>query len=175
MKVCWGTEAEERDFDVTIIPRRVAIVSASLILLTILSSHAVAQDNVFTGYWATSNLTSIVEITVCDDALCAEIAWLWDVSVAGRKMLDENNPQKSKQNNSLIGRQLFSRFSKDGDGWQGRIYNPEDGRTYRASVTARSRNALRVKGCWGPFCITQTWRRLQSVSIPTVKDLELRR
>ena len=155
--------------------RRAGSVLTLLVLLAAASSQAVGQDDVFTGYWATSNLTSIVEITACDNALCAEIAWLWDVSVAGSKILDKKNPQKSKQKNSLVGRQLFSRFIKNGDGWRGRIYNPEDGRTYRASVTTRGKNALRVKGCWGPFCLTQTWRRLQSVSIPTENDLKLRR
>ena len=155
--------------------RRAGSVLTLLILLATAPSHAVGQDDVFTGYWATSNLTSVIEVTMCDNALCAEIAWLWDVSVAGRKMLDEKNPKKSSQKNSLVGRQLFSRFRKDSNGWKGRIYNPEDGRTYRASVTTRGKNALRVKGCWGPFCLTQTWRRLQSLSIPTENDLKLRR
>ena len=146
-----------------------------LVLLATASSHVGAQDDPFEGYWATSNLTSIIEVTRCEDSLCAEIVWLWDVSVAGRKMLDEKNPQTSKQKKTLIGLQLFSRFSKDGNTWRGRIYNPEDGRTYRASVTLRSKNILRVKGCWGPFCLTQHWRRLQSISIPTEHDLNVRR
>ena len=146
-----------------------------LLLLVTASGYTGAQGEPFEGYWATSNLTSIVEITSCEDALCAEIVWLWDVSVAGRKMLDEKNSQDSKKNNPLVGRQLFSRFSKEADAWKGRIYNPEDGRTYRATVTARNNNALRVKGCWGPFCLSQTWRRLQSISIPTESDLERRR
>ena len=175
MKCADRQKAGELDFNVIIFLRRAGMVLTLIVLLATASSHVVGQDDVFTGFWATSNLTSIVEITACDSALCAEIAWLWDVSVAGRQMLDKKNPQKSKQKNPLVGRQLFSRFNKDGDRWQGRIYNPEDGRTYRASVTARGRNALRVKGCWGPFCLTQTWRRLQTVSIPTEDDLESRR
>jgi len=146
-----------------------------LFLLLSSSSITVAQDEHFAGYWATSNLTSVVEVSQCDDSLCAEIAWLWDIAVAGRKMLDEKNPQSSKQKKSLLGLQLFSRFKKEDEIWKGRIYNPEDGRTYRASVTARSKNILRVKGCWGPFCLTQTWRRLRSVDVPTEAALKLRK
>ena len=154
---------------------RAASAIIVFLFLAIVSSQTLAQDDPFVGYWATSNLTSVVEVSRCDDKLCAEIAWLWDISVAGRKMLDEKNPQSSKQGKSLLGLQLFSRFRKEGDTWKGRIYNPEDGRTYRASVTSRSKNILRVKGCWGPFCLTQHWRRLQSIAVPTEKDLNLRR
>ena len=153
---------------------RAASVLFILVVLTLTSNHADAQDDSFSGYWATSNLTSIIEVTRCKDALCAEIAWLWDVSVAGRKMLDENNPQDSKQSRPMLGLQLFSRFEKKGSSWKGRIYNPEDGRTYRATVTTRGKNILRVKGCWGPFCLTQHWRRLQSISIPTEENLDSR-
>ena len=145
-----------------------------LVVQMLTLGHADAQDDPFSGYWATSNLTSIVEVTRCEDALCAEIAWLWDISVAGRTMLDEKNPRSSKQTMPMLGLQLFSQFKKDGDSWKGRIYNPEDGRTYRATVTKRGKNILRVKGCWGPFCLTQNWRRLQSISIPTVRNLSLR-
>jgi len=150
-------------------------VSVLLILLLNLSSKTAAQDEHFAGYWATSNLTSVVEVSQCGDTLCAEIAWLWDISVAGRRMLDEKNSQSSRQTESLLDLQLFSRFKKEGETWKGRIYNPEDGRTYRASITSRSKNILRVRGCWGPFCLTQTWRRLQSINIPTEKELKLRK
>ena len=143
----------------------------SCVLLALAPNLVSAQGNLFNGYWATSNLTSIIEITPCDGSLCGEIVWLWDVSVAGRNKVDEKNPQSSRQNRSLIGLPIFSRFSKDGDIWKGRIYNPEDGRTYRASVTLRNRNLLRVRGCWGPFCLNQSWRRLSSISIPTENDL----
>ena len=135
MKLVYSQKAGELDFNVRTFLRRAGLALTLFALLATASSRVVGQDDAFTGFWTTSNLTSIVEITACDSALCAEIVWLWDVSVAGRKMLDKKNPQESKQKNSLVGRQLFSRFNKDGDRWQGRIYNPEDGRTYRASVT----------------------------------------
>ena len=60
----------------------------------------------------------------------------------------------------------------DGERWRGRIYNPEDGRSYRATLTPRSANVLRLRGCWGPFCRNQTWRRLESIALPTAEDFD---
>jgi len=152
--------------------------SCSFLLLA-LSSLATAQtsDNpsVYNGFWVTPNFSSIVEVSDCNDSLCAEIAWLWRVSIAGRQLLDEKNPDSSKRNQSLIGMQLFRQFKPDGNAWRGRIYNPEDGRSYRASIKQISPDVLFLKGCWGPFCRSQRWRRLSSMSMPTETELESRR
>ncbi|MFK7859691.1 MAG: DUF2147 domain-containing protein [Granulosicoccus sp.] len=134
-----------------------------------------AKDYQFDGYWTTSKLTSIVEINRCEDSLCAEIAWMWDVAVGGREMMDIKNSAQAKQKMPLVGLQLFSKFRKDGDKWRGRIYNPEDGRTYRAVVSVHSTNILRLKGCWGPFCLTRYWHRLRSIPIPTESMLDSRK
>lgn len=147
----------------------------SVAILAMATGLASAEELEIEGYWATSNLTSVVEVQGCGDSLCAEIAWLWDVAVRGRKMLDDNNAASSKQKMPLVGLQLFSRFRREGDQWLGRIYNPEDGRTYKATVTLRSKNILRIKGCWGPFCLTRHWRRLGSIALPTESDLNTRK
>lgn len=151
------------------------ILAVSFVAPTSALASTQVQDDPFEGYWTTSKLTSVVEINRCDDSLCAEIAWMWDVAVAGRKMMDVNNSAQAKQKMPLVGLQLFSKFRKDGDEWQGRVYNPEDGRTYRATVAVHSRNILRLKGCWGPFCLTRYWHRLRSVPIPTESKLDLRK
>jgi len=142
---------------------------------TLAHANKQVHDTAFEGSWATSNLTSVVEVNRCKDSLCAEIAWLWDVAVEGRKMTDEKNASQAKQKMPLVGLQLFSKFNKDGADWRGRIYNPEDGRTYRATVTLYSKNILKLKGCWGPFCLTQYWRRLGSIRLPTEITLESRK
>lgn len=149
------------------------------ILMIVFSFAATAQDadsaRIYEGFWVTPNFSSVVEISNCDGSLCAEIAWLWSVSIAGRQLLDEKNPNSSKQRQPLVGLQLFKQFKPDGGFWRGRIYNPEDGRTYRASVKQIDKNSLHLKGCWGPFCRSQRWRRLSSVSMPTEAQLMRRK
>ncbi|MFK7890944.1 MAG: DUF2147 domain-containing protein [Granulosicoccus sp.] len=135
--------------------------------------QASAQDSTFEGYWTTSNMTSVVKTERCEESLCGKIVWLWDVAVKGKDMRDVENAAEARKNQPLVGLPLFSRFKKEGDAWRGRIYNPEDGRTYRATVSLRSTDILRLKGCWGPFCLTRYWRRLSSISLPTEDQLEL--
>jgi uncharacterized protein (DUF2147 family) len=52
------------------------------------------------------------------------------------------------------------KLSKDGARWiDGQIYNPEDGNSYRSILEPGPGDTLKVKGCLGPFCQTQTWTR----------------
>jgi len=135
------------------------------------SPASYAQSKTYEGYWVTPNYSSVVEVSQCENSLCAKIAWLWDVTILGKRMQDTKNPSSAKQKRSLVGISLFSNFKQDGKNWKGKIYNPEDGRNYRASVRALNQHALRLKGCWGPFCQSQTWFRLSSVVMPTEASL----
>ena len=53
---------------------------------------------------------------------------------------------------------------------EGRIYNPENGRTYRASLKLRSPDILEVKGCLLIVCDTQVWRRVESLCALRVRQ-----
>ena len=45
-----------------------------------------------------------------------------------------------------------------GGGWAGRIYNPEDGQTYRATVRQTATDTLAIEGCVLFICQKQVWR-----------------
>lgn len=126
------------------------------------------------GYWVTPNFSSVVRVQPCDagEGLCAELVWMYEVAIDGKRMLDKKNPDESLRSRSLIGVSLFKRLRQSDGVWRGRIYNPGDGRHYRASLQQPDANRLRLRGCWGPFCKRQTWRRLNSVRLPTQQELE---
>ena len=44
--------------------------------------------------------------------------------------------------------------------WRGRIYDPKNGKSYRSIIRRKGPGVLEVKGCIGPFCQTQVWKRL---------------
>ena len=48
----------------------------------------------------------------------------------------------------------------------GHIYNPEDGRTYSATLTQRSTDLLEVEGCVLFVCSRQVWRKLPATCNP---------
>ena len=54
---------------------------------------------------------------------------------------------------------VLTGFVEDGDEWRGTIYDPKSGKTYRSILQRKGSNQLTVKGCLGPFCQTQTWRK----------------
>ena len=45
--------------------------------------------------------------------------------------------------------------------WAGRIYNPEDGRTYKAYLTVLNETTIKLQGCalGGLVCGTRMWKR----------------
>ena len=61
--------------------------------------------------------------------------------------------------------ELLTGFVADGPGkWSGgRIYNPEDGKTYKCKLTLQDDGTLKVRGYVGLsiFGKTQIWRRLR--------------
>jgi uncharacterized protein (DUF2147 family) len=66
----------------------------------------------------------------------------------------------SLRNQRVVGLQILSGFHPDGDRWTGgRILDPEKGKEYSSAVWLEEADQLRVRGYWGPFHRTQTWRR----------------
>ena len=141
-----------------------AVLSATLSLSLSLASAqtAWAQDGVL-GRWATPGISAIVELAACPGTatLCGTIRWLWDaVDEKGRPRLDSQNSDASLRARPLLGLVILSGLiARQGGGWEGHIYNPEDGQTYRATLTARGPDILLVEGCVLFVCRTQTWRK----------------
>ena len=57
----------------------------------------------------------------------------------------------------LVGLAVLSGFSASGTG--GRAYNPQNGRSYRATLRLNPNGTLRVTGCVMVICRSQIWTR----------------
>ena len=77
--------------------------------------------------------------------------------------LDNNNPDKTKINNPVIGLLILTGFKFNGDDkWEGgKIYDPESGKTYSSNLTLQDKNTLKVRGYVGIslFGRTEVWSR----------------
>lgn len=125
----------------------------------------VAHAEVF-GVWATEQEKSHVKIAACGPLLCGIIVWLKEPN-------DENNTPKRDRNNAdeslrdrpIIGLEMLTGFELNGpsaNAWEdGKIYNPEDGKTYAAEISLKGSDILMVKGCVWIFCKEQTWTRVE--------------
>src|SRR5579885_1612135 len=94
------------------------------------------------GIWATEGNESHVRIERCGSGLCGTIVWLKDpLGDDGKDAVDSNNPDPALRRRKLVGLPLLSGFDQDPDdaaAWlHGKIYDPEDGRTYSCKLTVQ--------------------------------------
>ncbi len=132
---------------------------ALLSALVFLSASASAAPPTAYDEWWTPGFNARVRIEPCGDNLCGTIVWAWD-----------ENPQDIVDKQPLVGQRIIVGMRAEGPSrWNGgRIYNPEDGRSYQASLTLKSANNLLVEGCVMFFCKSQVWRRADRPSCPPV-------
>jgi len=65
----------------------------------------------------------------------------------------------------LVGLSILSGLTRSSKGgWEGRIYNPEDGQTYRATVRQTAADTLTIEGCVLFICQKQVWRSASTLA-----------
>ena len=111
------------------------------------------------GLWTTEEKSGEIRIADCGAARCGRLVKFLEVPPQGVDQRDVNNPDKSLRNRRVLGIAILSGFRPDGELWRGTIYDPKSGRSYRSVVRRKSASTLEVKGCIGPFCQTQLWKR----------------
>ncbi|MEL7535868.1 MAG: sterol desaturase family protein [Pseudomonadota bacterium] len=135
-------------------PLLVALLMASVLWTE--TRAAPAGSSSVDGFWVTGGFDAIAVVagdTSASGSLNATVVWVWDDDAQ-----------------HIVGTALFERMVFDGAVWRdGRVLDPASGRQYRAVVTPLSPDRLHLKGCVGPFCREQVWRRWDSVrqSLPT--------
>ncbi len=116
-----------------------------------------------TGNWYTYGAKSMVKITQCGKGLCGQIVWLRKgLGSDGQPVRDERNLNKRHRTRKVLGLSTFSGLAPAGPKrWSGLMYNPDDGRIYKASLTILNAGSIRVEGCrvGGGPCGMRTWAR----------------
>jgi uncharacterized protein (DUF2147 family) len=109
------------------------------------------------GLWKTQGDDGLIRIDPCGPSICGRIASASDPSAP----TDSHNPNPALRDRAREGMVILklSPIGPDrwGDGW---IYNPDNGKSYRASIALAGNGRLRLRGCLVfPLCRTQTWTR----------------
>ena len=107
------------------------------------------------GNWISAEGKALVQIGPCGQATCGRIVRILKPDPT-KPTTDVNNPDKALRNRPIVGMVFLTGFRPDDDRWRGRIYDPQSGKSYRSELI-REGDRLKVKGCIGPFCRTQTW------------------
>ena len=123
-----------------------------------LTSPVMAADPI-SGRCVTEDKDAVAAIGDCGASTCGTIARFLITPPDGLDQRDINNPDRNLRTRKLLGLPILTGFKKDDDLWRGRIYDPNTGKSYRSVVRRKDANTLEVKGCIGPFCQTQIWRK----------------
>ncbi|RYC31782.1 DUF2147 domain-containing protein [Lichenibacterium minor] len=132
--------------------------------------QAVAAEDP-TGYWATEKNESQIHITHCGDKLCGNIFWMKEPSDGkGAMRLDKENEDEAKRKRTLLGLQLINMKPED-DYWKGTVYNPQNGKTYDATLKILSHTQVELKGCVAYIlCGGQKWTREDPKTVNTAES-----
>jgi len=111
------------------------------------------------GRWLTESGNLEVEIAPCGPALCGTVVRV----LANRSMQNPNAEMKAADSRPALGMVILRDFVPSGeDEWKGKIYNRENGKTYRCLMAPLSPTQLKIHGYVGLplFGKTQVWRRV---------------
>lgn len=135
-----------------------SMLAAALLFLP-LANPALAGPE---GTWSMSNGKVAVRVDDCSGNLCARIVGLREPisKIDGRPKVDRENPNPAKRQRPLIGLPILIGMKPAGENaWKGAIYNPDDGKTYIATVRYTGQT-MKVKGCVDEIlCKTNTFLR----------------
>jgi len=132
---------------------------ASSLLVAATPTIAYAAEPV-SGRWLTDDGKAIVTIGTCGDTVCGKISKVLKPRPGG-PAVDANNPDPKLRDRPIEGMRFLTGFTPKGDSWNGKIYSPEEGKTYKSVLTRESADKLKVKGCVLFFCKTQIWSRVK--------------
>jgi uncharacterized protein (DUF2147 family) len=135
-----------------------------LIFLSHLVFAAFNPDDII-GVWKDGKGKGHVQIFKHNGKYYGKVIWLSNPKDEnGKPKVDKNNPNVSQRNKPLLGLTMLKNFKYDEDEWSGgQIYNPSDGKEYKAYMKLKDPNTLAVRGYVGISLLgkTDTWTRVK--------------
>ncbi|MEL6203757.1 MAG: DUF2147 domain-containing protein [Pseudomonadota bacterium] len=128
----------------------IRMISAAAAALTLICGPALAEPAV--GTWQTepgdAGAFAHVRIAPCGAQVCGTITRAFDAS-------------GSAVQSDTVGKRIVWDMTPDGNGSYsgGRIWAPDRDKVYRSKMELNG-SRLKVSGCVGPVCRSQTWQRV---------------
>ncbi|HOV73449.1 MAG TPA: DUF2147 domain-containing protein [Candidatus Hydrogenedentes bacterium] len=138
--------------------------------IAIAAAGAAGDGDAILGHeWLTKDGGARFAFTKRDGKYYGHICWEKDSvydkkdQEAGKPTRDRNNPDPALRNRPMLGLEILKDFEYQGENRyeSGTIYNPEDGRTYKAKLTLADPDHLKVRGFIGISLLggTTVWTR----------------
>jgi uncharacterized protein (DUF2147 family) len=138
-----------------------------LFLIIVCLAAALADDgqNKLVGVWIDGKEQAHIEIYEANKKFFGKIVWLNEPLRDGKPKKDGNNPDPKLKSTPILGLQLLKDFIYVGGGkWEeGKIYDPNSGKTYNSILTLQKDGSLDVRGYIGFSFIGQSdvWKRVK--------------
>jgi uncharacterized protein (DUF2147 family) len=141
--------------------------TAGLLTAVLVAGHATGAvtDPTF-GDWLTQAKNGKVRVGPCaanPAQACGTLVWLVPPPDAPPGPVhDFHNPNPALRSRLLLDSLIISEFRRAAEGrWvDGKIYDPQSGKTYKSKMSVAPDGTLRVSGCVLFFCQAQTWTRV---------------
>jgi uncharacterized protein (DUF2147 family) len=135
-----------------------------LILVLIFPAFLTYAQSSVLGKWTTvdeetGEEKSIVEIFEREGKVHGKIVKLFTPEDPD-PICDQCPENDARYRKKIIGMEIIKDLQKEGNEYaQGSILDPQDGKIYRCRLWIDESN-LKVRGYWGPFYRTQTWKKV---------------
>jgi uncharacterized protein (DUF2147 family) len=137
----------------------------TLLLMATATAWATDNPDAVLGVWKNGSGKGHIQIFKQGGKYYGKILWLRDAKDDnGKPKVDRRNEDPDRRNKPLIGLVMMRDFKyKDGEWTGGHIYNPSDGKEYKAYMKLEDSNTLSVRGYVGFSWIgkTDTWTRVR--------------
>ncbi|HZV82715.1 MAG TPA: DUF2147 domain-containing protein [Geobacteraceae bacterium] len=150
-----------------------AIILA-LLLLTPAAGAVGGNGNAILGLWEVEDGSGRIEILRCGEKYCGRIAWLKEPNypaddrggMGGKPLLDRENPSRELRDRPQMGLRIMEGYTFRGDNrWDGgTIYNTENGKSYKSSLSLLSPDRLKLRAFIGISLLggSTVWKRVAS-------------
>lgn len=130
---------------------------AAVMIATALAASPALAATPVTGKWLTVEKDSIIEIGQCGNTICGKVARILKPTADGKPAIDSYNPNPALRTRSVQGILILTGFTDGGSVWNGQIYDPRKGKTYKSKLSRNPDGTLKVQGCIAFLCQTQVW------------------
>jgi uncharacterized protein (DUF2147 family) len=145
-------------------PGRILLISLSFFVINSNSLFGQIKEDDIIGFWLThGDKPAKVQVYKTGNQYTGKIVWLQFPQENGKPKMDDQNPDESKRSQPLVGLVIMNGFTFDNDTeWNdGKIYDPQNGKTYSCYLTLKDKNTLKVRGYIGISLLGRTdyWTR----------------
>jgi uncharacterized protein (DUF2147 family) len=144
--------------------RVICVIVSFLALIAFFPATAANATSNPIGLWLVQDGSARVRIFACGEALCGNVVWLSQPTDAetGQPQKDKLNIDPQLRARPILGVSVVLGMQRIGEDnkWTGRLYNPDDGNTYRGTIELLDPTHLKVQGCVTVYCQVEIWTRV---------------